>query len=104
MAIHVALSTRDDQTPTTVRKRRTGMLPRSRPGSRRIAVWQRSAGRTAQTLPRTHRDDTQGPSCPTTTTPGPNMATWSLVGPSKQCSNRAPKVLFLCALRRPHAL
>ena len=55
---------------TTVRKRRTGMLPRSRPGSRRIAVWQRSAGRTGQTLPRTHGGDTQGPSCPTTTTPG----------------------------------
>ena len=46
------------------------MLPRSRPGSRRIAVWQRSAGRTGQTLPRTHGGDTQGATCPTTTTPG----------------------------------
>eukprot|EP00966_Prymnesium_polylepis_P113029 2614319-Prymnesium_polylepis.1 len=48
--------------PTTVYARGAQrMLPRSRPGSRRIAVWQRSAGRTGQTLPRTHGGDTQGP-------------------------------------------
>eukprot|EP00966_Prymnesium_polylepis_P314143 7259784-Prymnesium_polylepis.1 len=71
------------------------MLPCSRPGSRRIAGWQRSARRTGQTLPRTHGGDAhRGRLAP------PQQPLWLLWGSRRE--KRFTSSFWLCVCHAPN--